>query len=242
MRKIIFAAVLGFVFSLGAYSAAEAGNHSCEPNGQCGVWVEDRETYDRICLTMGWISCGEWTIYDASGAVINRLVGPAPLSAFIVYARCQTSNINLCGDSSSVPLGSAVQTGTFPRLVFVPDTPPTPWIPIPDPSAPQPTATAAPQPTAEPTQSAPQPTATAVPQPTAGPTQSAPQPTATAAPTNSLTAVTVASAVSFVPVSTVDPVDPSVILNTYENNLTYTDDGDINWSPKPPKFGEMIAI
>lgn len=70
------------------------------------------DTYERICLTLGWTSCGEWTIYDSNGNQKNRVVGPTPLSALIALG-CQNSGINLCGDSSSVPLGYAVQTGTF---------------------------------------------------------------------------------------------------------------------------------
>jgi hypothetical protein len=70
------------------------------------------DTYERICLTLGWTSCGEWTIYDSTGVQKNRVVGPTPLSALIALG-CQNSGINLCGDSSKVPLGYAVQTGTF---------------------------------------------------------------------------------------------------------------------------------
>jgi hypothetical protein len=70
------------------------------------------DTYERICLTLGWTTCGEWTIYDSSGVQKNRVVGPTPLSALIALG-CQNSGINLCGDSSQVPLGYAVQTGTF---------------------------------------------------------------------------------------------------------------------------------
>jgi hypothetical protein len=67
------------------------------------------DTYERICLTLGWTSCGEWTIYDSTGVQKNRVVGPTPLSALIALG-CQNSGINLCGDSSKVPLGYAVQT------------------------------------------------------------------------------------------------------------------------------------
>jgi hypothetical protein len=70
------------------------------------------DTYERICLTLGWTTCGEWTIYDSNGVQKNRVVGPTPLSALIALG-CQNSGINLCGDSSQVPLGYAVQTGTF---------------------------------------------------------------------------------------------------------------------------------
>ena len=74
--------------------------------------VNADDTYERICLTLGWTTCGEWTIYDSNGVQKNRVVGPTPLSALIALG-CQNSGINLCGDSSSVPLGYAVQTGTF---------------------------------------------------------------------------------------------------------------------------------
>jgi hypothetical protein len=70
------------------------------------------DTYERICLTLGWTSCGEWTIYDSNGVQKNRVVGPTPLSALIALG-CQNSGINLCGDNSQAPLGYAVQTGTF---------------------------------------------------------------------------------------------------------------------------------
>ena len=36
------------------------------------------DTYERICLTMGWTSCGEFTIYNADGLQVNRVVGPIP--------------------------------------------------------------------------------------------------------------------------------------------------------------------
>ena len=63
------------------------------------------ETYERICLSQGWTSCGEWTIYDSNGVEKNRVVGPTPLSALV--ALC---GANLCGGGAG---GSAVQTGTY---------------------------------------------------------------------------------------------------------------------------------
>ena len=70
------------------------------------------DTYERICLTYGWTSCGEWTIYDQAGVQKNRVIGPTPLSALIAIG-CQNSGVNLCGDSSRVPLGYAVQTKIY---------------------------------------------------------------------------------------------------------------------------------
>ena len=70
-------------------------------------------TLERICLPLGWSTCGEWTIYDLKGIQKNRVVGPTPLASLLTYVRCQTSGLNLCGDNSSVPLGTVVQTGTY---------------------------------------------------------------------------------------------------------------------------------
>ena len=63
------------------------------------------DTYERICLTMGWVSCGEWTIYDSNGVQKNRVVGPTPLSALVAIC-----GVNMCGGGAG---GSAVQTGTY---------------------------------------------------------------------------------------------------------------------------------
>jgi len=63
------------------------------------------DTYERICLTMGWTSCGEWTIYDVNGVEKNRVVGPTPLSALLAIC-----GVNMCGGGVG---GSAVQTGTY---------------------------------------------------------------------------------------------------------------------------------
>ena len=63
------------------------------------------DTYERICLTMGWVSCGEWTIYDSNGVQKNRVVGPTPLSALVAIC-----GVNMCGGGVG---GSAVQTGTY---------------------------------------------------------------------------------------------------------------------------------
>jgi hypothetical protein len=63
------------------------------------------DTYERICLSQGWTSCGEWTIYDANGVQKNRVVGPTPLSALV--ALC---GVNMCGGGTG---GSAVQTGSY---------------------------------------------------------------------------------------------------------------------------------
>jgi hypothetical protein len=115
---------------------------------------------------MGWTTCGQYSIYDANGNQLNRVIGPTPMSAFIAYVRCRTANVNLCGDSSVVPLGYAV-------LDFEISSTPTPT----------PTASSTPTPTPTPTPTAsstPTPTPTASSTPTPTPTASStPTPTAT---------------------------------------------------------------
>ena len=82
------------------------------------------DTYERICLTMGWTSCGQFSIYDANGNQLNRVVGPAPMSAFTAYVRCRTANVNLCGDNSVVPLGYAVLDFLYSASTPTPSTTP----------------------------------------------------------------------------------------------------------------------
>jgi secreted trypsin-like serine protease len=62
------------------------------------------DTYTRICLTQNWTACGSWTIHDAAGTVVNRLVGPVP------FTFCQTSGVNVC---SGTPKGYAVLVGRY---------------------------------------------------------------------------------------------------------------------------------
>jgi secreted trypsin-like serine protease len=62
------------------------------------------DTYTRICLTQNWTNCGNWTIYNEAGTVVNRLVGPIP------FTFCQTSGVNVC---SGTPKGYAVLTGQY---------------------------------------------------------------------------------------------------------------------------------
>jgi hypothetical protein len=135
------------------------------------------DTYERICLTMGWTSCGHFSIYDANGNQLNRVVGPAPMSAFIAHARCRSANVNLCGDSSVVPLGYAVLDFLYSASTPTPTASSTP--------TPTPTASSTPTPTPTPTASStPTPTASSTPTPTAS---STPTPTASSTPTPTAT-------------------------------------------------------
>ncbi len=63
------------------------------------------DTYERICLVLGWISCGEFKIYDSSGIEKNRVVGPTSLSALAGIC-----GVTMCGGGIG---GYAVQTHTF---------------------------------------------------------------------------------------------------------------------------------
>lgn len=50
------------------------------------------DTYERICLTMGWIECGTWDLFDSNGERKNSVIGPASESE--LRAICGE---NLCG-------------------------------------------------------------------------------------------------------------------------------------------------
>ena len=71
------------------------------------------DTYNRICLTLGWTECGIWTIYNANGLQMNRVVGPYPLAKLVALG-CQNSRVNLCGGE---PKGFAVLNGLYSRTV-----------------------------------------------------------------------------------------------------------------------------
>ncbi len=59
------------------------------------------DTYERICLTSGWTSCGEWTIYDANGVEKNRVVGPISDTS-TVTTQSDTSTVTTQSDTSTV--------------------------------------------------------------------------------------------------------------------------------------------
>ena len=69
------------------------------------------DTYNRICLTLGWTECGIWTIYNANGLQMNRVVGPYPLAKLVALG-CQNSRVDLCGGE---PKGYAVLNGLYSR-------------------------------------------------------------------------------------------------------------------------------
>jgi hypothetical protein len=81
------------------------------------------DTYERICLTQGWTSCGEWTIYDASGVEKNRVLGPISDSSTVTTqsdtstvttqpnsALIELCGVNMCGGGLG---GYAVLTRTY---------------------------------------------------------------------------------------------------------------------------------
>ncbi len=218
MRKIIFAAVLGFIFSLGAYSVVEAGNMTCEPSDPCGGWVK----------------------VDASGAVISSAVvcNPSTCGDANSWFSQQTLKNGeqwvqqVHGNAGAIGNNSPSTTVTYDRTSETFTVVVEPASPAPTDSNPQPTQSAS-QPEAT---SVPQVEATSVPQATAEPTQSAPQPTATAAPTDAPTAVPV---VTVVPLP---PTDLAVYYGTFEFKLSDTIDPDFSYRSKRRIFGEMIAI
>jgi hypothetical protein len=59
------------------------------------------DTYERICLTQGWTSCGEWTIYDANGVEKNRVLGPISDTS-TVTTQSDTSTVTTQSDTSTV--------------------------------------------------------------------------------------------------------------------------------------------
>jgi prepilin-type N-terminal cleavage/methylation domain-containing protein len=74
------------------------------------------DTYERICLVLGWTSCGEFKIYDVHGAEKNRVVGPTPLSALAGIC-----GVTMCGGGVG---GYAEQTHTYSPGLKTPLTPP----------------------------------------------------------------------------------------------------------------------
>ncbi|MSV56516.1 MAG: hypothetical protein F2651_00445 [Actinobacteria bacterium] len=84
------------------------------------------DTYERICSSLNWTSCGQWTIYDVNGNQLNRVVGPTGLSALIAIG-CQNSGVNLCMDNKGNPAtGYAVLNGNYQPGKYIPISLPSP--------------------------------------------------------------------------------------------------------------------
>ena len=228
MRKIILGTVLGLVFSIGAYTSAQAGNGFCEESDPCGGWVK----------------------IDASGLVISGTIvcTPSVCGAGGLISGFLKDGESYVQQTVANPVtGNVVGIGNNnPNTTVTYDIPSETFTIV---NEPQPTA-AAPQPTSEPSS----PPATGV-EPTSGP-QPAPEATSQPAPTQQpAPEATPAPPVVVEPTPTPEPVapiivprivptvDPNVIPNTYEWKLS-DNNGEFRWQPKrrSPFFGEQQAI
>jgi hypothetical protein len=90
---------------------AEAVAEWTPPADSTASLNDSDDTYNRICVSLGWTECGIWTIYNANGLQMNRVVGPYPLSKLVALG-CQNSRVNLCGGE---PKGFAVLEGLYSR-------------------------------------------------------------------------------------------------------------------------------
>lgn len=80
------------LFSLVPVSATALQVDHSASTAQTSIALFADDTYERICLSQGWIECAEWRILDQSGVQKNRVIGPYPESALR-----QICGSNLCG-------------------------------------------------------------------------------------------------------------------------------------------------
>ena len=80
-----------FLSPLPSHANAIETSQIRSPQGVSAVFLAD-DTYERICLVLGWIDCAEWRILDETGVEKNRVIGPYPESALR-----QVCGSNLCG-------------------------------------------------------------------------------------------------------------------------------------------------
>ena len=232
MRKIILGTVLGFVFSIGAYTSAQAGNGFCEESDPCGVWVK----------------------IDASGLAISGAMACQPSVCGDPNGTFARMTLNAGEEYFQQSTGKAGIGNNNPGTTVTYDRGSATWTIVHE-AQPQPTA-AAPQPTSEPSS----PPATGV-EPTSGPqpapeATSQPAPEATPAPPvetqptpTSVPPVVVAPTPTPEPIAPiivpiiVPTVDPNVIPNTYEWKLS-DNNGEFRFQPKrrSPFSGEQQAI
>lgn len=90
-----------------AHATQTASNQSVASNST-SFFADD--TYERICLVLGWTECAEWRILDQAGIERNRVVGPYPESA--LRALCGS---NLCGGG---PGGSVELIRVIPKEII----------------------------------------------------------------------------------------------------------------------------
>ena len=232
MRKIILGTVLGFVFSIGAYTSAKAVSGVCSESDPCGVWVK----------------------IDASGLAISGAMACQPSVCGDPNGTFARMTLNAGEEYFQQSTGKAGIGNNNPGTTVTYDRGSATWTIVHE-AQPQPTA-AAPQPTSEPSS----PPATGV-EPTSGPqpapeATSQPAPEATPAPPvetqptpTSVPPVVVAPTPTPEPIAPiivpiiVPTVDPNVIPNTYEWKLS-DNNGEFRFQPKrrSPFSGEQQAI
>ena len=231
MRKIILGTVLGFVFSIGAYTSAQAGNGFCEESDPCGGWVK----------------------IDASGLAISGGVICTPSVCGDPNSSFSRNTLNAGEEWVQQSTSKAALGNNNPGTTVTYDRGSATWTIVHE-AQPQPTA-AAPQPTSEPSSppatgveptSGPQPAPEATSQPAPEATPAPPvetQPTPTSVPPVVVAPTQTSEPVVPIIVPIVPTVDPNVIPNTYEWKLS-DNNGEFRFQPKrrSPFSGEQQAI
>ena len=225
MRKIILGAVLGLVFSIGAYTSAKAGNGFCEPSDPCEVWemIQPNGAIGRIICTPSVCGSGFF-----NGSVVRQEPTPIP------WVEPQTP-----WPTIAVPTSPPAQpTDAAPQPTSEPSSPPATGV---EPtSGPQPAPAPTQQPAPEATPAPPvawQPTPTSVPPVVVAPTSTpVVVAVATAAPTQ-LPAVVVVTVVGTSSISI-----PSVSVTALRKTQAEQEDEE-EWEPNRRRWGgEQQAI
>ena len=219
MRKIILGTVLGFVFSIGAYTSAKAGNGYCEESDPCAVWEMIYPNGDIQRIICNPSVCGSG-IFD--NKVVRLELTPTPWVAPPDYVdpcnqRCGTQFAVATTQANSqvqesTPAPTAAPVDTAPQPTSLPEATPAP------PVVGQPTPTSVPPIVVAPTST---PVVVAV---------------ATAAPTQ-LPSVVVVTVVGTSSISI-----PSVSVTALRKTQEEQEDED-EWEPKRRRWGgEQQAI
>jgi len=226
MRKIILGAVLGLVFSIGAYTSAKANTHVCSQSDPCQGWEMIQPNGDIWRIVCSESVCG-------SGIFDNKVVRLEPTPT----PRLEPWPTFIVPTSSPAHLTLVAQ-----ERASEPSTPSAPQQPtvVEPTSSPQPAPEATSQPAPEATPAPPvawQPTQTSVPPVVAAPTSTpVVVVVATAAPTQS-PAVVVVTVVGTSSISI-----PSVSVTELRKTQEKQEDEE-EWEPKRRRWGgEQQAI
>ena len=237
MRKIILGTVLGLVFSIGAYTSAQAGNGFCEESDPCGGWVKIDASGNAIS---GATVC-TYSVCGDPSSLFNKLT----LNAGEQWVQQTVANPvtgNVVGIGNNNPDTTVTYDRPSETFTIVREEQPQPTV-----AAPQPTSEPSSPPAtgAEPT-SGPQPAPEATSQPAPEVTPAPPvvgQPTQTLVPPVVVEPTPTPEPVVPIIVPIVPTVDPNVIPNTYEWKLS-DNNGEFRFQPKrrSPFSGEQQAI